>query len=105
MPPPAFCLRTNAEGTLNVPSAAREHGGVKVVHTPLARSTAPPRRCRSAKTILWWGQSPYAASKISADNLAESFHLSFALPVVTVRPFNTFGPRQLSRAIIPTTIS
>lgn len=102
---PASYLRTNAEGTLNVLSAARALGGVKVVHTSTSEVYGSAQTVPIAEDHPLVGQSPYSASKIAADKLAESFHLSFGLPVATVRPFNTFGPRQSARAIIPTIIT
>ncbi|MFZ5587073.1 MAG: SDR family NAD(P)-dependent oxidoreductase [Thermodesulfobacteriota bacterium] len=102
---PSSYLRTNAEGTLNLLGAARALGGVKVVHTSTSEVYGSAQRAPIAEDHPLVGQSPYAASKIAADKLAESFHLSFGLPVVTVRPFNTFGPRQSARAIIPTIIT
>ena len=69
------------------------------------KSTARRGTCRSTRSILLCGQSPYAATKIAADALGESYHRSFGLPVTILRPFNTFGPRQSARAIIPTIIS
>jgi dTDP-glucose 4,6-dehydratase len=102
---PASYLRTNAEGALNVLGAARTLGGVKVVHTSTSEVYGSAQKTPIGEDHPLVGQSPYAASKIAADKLAESFHLSFGLPVVTVRPFNTFGPRQSARAIIPTIIT
>ncbi|MFH1058085.1 MAG: SDR family NAD(P)-dependent oxidoreductase [Pseudomonadota bacterium] len=102
---PASYLRTNAEGALNVLSAARALGGVRVVHTSTSEVYGSAQTVPIAEDHPLVGQSPYSASKIAADKLAESFHLSFGLPVVTVRPFNTFGPRQSARAIIPTIIT
>jgi len=102
---PASYLRTNAEGTLNLLNVARELGEVRVVHTSTSEVYGTAQRAPIAEDHPLVGQSPYSASKIAADKLAESFHLSFGLPVVTVRPFNTFGPRQSARAIIPTIIT
>jgi dTDP-glucose 4,6-dehydratase len=102
---PASYLRTNAEGTLNLLNIARELGEVRVVHTSTSEVYGTAQRAPIAEDHPLVGQSPYSASKIAADKLAESFHLSFGLPVVTVRPFNTFGPRQSARAIIPTIIT
>ena len=70
-----------------------------------ARPTAPRARCPISESHPLQAQSPYAASKVAADKLAESYHLSFGLPVVTLRPFNTFGPRQSTRAVIPQIIT
>ncbi|MDP3703318.1 MAG: GDP-mannose 4,6-dehydratase, partial [Candidatus Omnitrophota bacterium] len=92
-------------GALNVLQAARECGVDRVVHTSTSEVYGSARTIPIAETHPLRGQSPYAATKIGADKLAEAFHLSYGVPVVTVRPFNTFGPRQSGRAIIPTIIS
>ncbi|MBI4799414.1 MAG: GDP-mannose 4,6-dehydratase [Desulfarculus sp.] len=102
---PASYVRANVEGTLNLLEAAREHGVERLVHTSTSEVYGTARRVPIAEDHPLCGQSPYAASKIAADKMAEAFHLSFGLPVVTVRPFNTFGPRQSARAVIPTIIS
>jgi NAD dependent epimerase/dehydratase len=102
---PASYLRTNAEGTLNVLSAARDMGVERVVHTSTSEVYGTARSVPISEEHPLQGQSPYSASKIAADKMAEAFHLSFGLPVVTVRPFNTFGPRQSARAVIPTIIT
>lgn len=102
---PRSYLRTNAEGTLNVLQAARELGTPRVVHTSTSEVYGTARVVPIDEVHPLQGQSPYSASKIAADKLAEAFHLSFGLPVVTIRPFNTFGPRQSARAVIPTIIS
>jgi dTDP-glucose 4,6-dehydratase len=102
---PLSYVRTNVEGTLNVLQAALEQGVGRVVHTSTSEVYGTAQRVPIDETHPLQGQSPYAASKIGADKLAESFHLSFGLPVVTVRPFNTFGPRQSARAIVPTIIT
>jgi len=102
---PASYVRTNIEGTLNVLQAARERGVGRVVHTSTSEVYGTARQVPISETHPLQGQSPYSASKIGADKMAEAFHLSFNLPVVTVRPFNTFGPRQSARAIIPTIIT
>lgn len=101
---PASYVRTNVEGTLNVLSAAREHGAARVVVTSTSEVYGTARRVPMDEGHPLQAQSPYAASKIASDKLAESFWLSFQVPVVTVRPFNTFGPRQSARAVIPTVI-
>jgi len=101
---PNSYVRTNIEGTLNVLNAARETGA-RVVHTSTSEVYGSARQVPISESHPLQGQSPYSASKIGADKLAESYHLSFELPVVTVRPFNTFGPRQSARAVIPTIIS
>ena len=102
---PDSYVRTNVIGTLNVLQSAREVGVARVVHTSTSEVYGTARRVPIDETHALQGQSPYAASKIGADKMAEAFHLSFGLPVVTVRPFNTFGPRQSARAVIPTIIS
>jgi NAD dependent epimerase/dehydratase len=102
---PASYVRTNVEGTLNVLQAAREIGVERLVHTSTSEVYGTARSVPIAETHPLQGQSPYSASKIGADKMAEAFHLSFGVPVVTVRPFNTFGPRQSGRAVIPTIIS
>lgn len=102
---PASYLRTNVEGTLNVLQAARDLGTECVVHTSTSETYGTAQRVPIDEGHPLQAQSPYAASKIAADKIAESFHLSFSLPVATVRPFNTFGPRQSARAVIPTIIT
>ena len=102
---PASYVRTNIEGTLNVLQAARELGTERVVHTSTSEVYGTARYVPIDEAHPLQGQSPYSASKIGADKLAEAFHLSFGVPVVTVRPFNTFGPRQSTRAVIPTIIT
>jgi NAD dependent epimerase/dehydratase len=102
---PASYVRTNIEGTLNVLQSVRTHGAEKLVHTSTSEvyGTAVYVPINEAHPLQ--GQSPYSASKIGADKIAESFCLSFETPVVTVRPFNTFGPRQSTRAVVPTIIT
>jgi NAD dependent epimerase/dehydratase len=102
---PDSYVRTNVIGTLHVLQAARELGVARLVHTSTSEVYGRARRVPIDEAHPLQGQSPYAASKIGADKMAEAFHLSFGLPVVTVRPFNTFGPRQSARAVIPTIIS
>jgi NAD dependent epimerase/dehydratase len=102
---PRSYVRTNIEGTLNVLEAARRFGTPRVVHTSTSEVYGTAQRVPIDETHPLQGQSPYSASKIAADKLAESYFCSFATPVVTVRPFNTFGPRQSARAFIPTIIS
>jgi dTDP-glucose 4,6-dehydratase len=99
---PLSYVKVNVEGTLNVLQAARDLGVRRVVHTSTSEVYGTARYVPIDEAHPLQAQSPYAASKIGADKLAESFHLSFGLPVVTVRPFNTFGPRQSPRAVIPT---
>jgi NAD dependent epimerase/dehydratase len=102
---PASYVRTNINGTLNVLQAAREHGVGRVVHTSTSEVYGTARQVPINENHPLQGQSPYSASKIGADKMAEAFHCSFNVPVVTVRPFNTFGPRQSERAVIPTVIT
>ena len=102
---PRSYLDTNAAGTLNVLEAARTLGTSRVVHTSTSEVYGTARTVPISEEHPLQGQSPYSASKIAADKLAESYFLSFGTPVVTMRPFNTFGPRQSARAVIPTIIS
>jgi len=102
---PRSYVQTNVMGTLNVLEACRDQGTSRVVlaSTSEVYGTAAYTPIDEAHPLQ--GQSPYAATKIAADKLAEAFAVSFDLPVVTLRPFNTFGPRQSARAIIPTVLS
>jgi NAD dependent epimerase/dehydratase len=102
---PESYVRTNVIGTLNVLQAARAANVGRVVHTSTSEVYGTAQYVPIDEKHPLQGQSPYAASKIGADKMAEAFHLSFGLPVVTVRPFNTFGPRQSARAVIPTIIT
>jgi NAD dependent epimerase/dehydratase len=102
---PRSYIDTNVTGTLNVLEAARRHGTARVVHTSTSETYGTARTVPISESHPLQTQSPYAASKLAADKLAESYHLSFDLPVVTLRPFNTFGPRQSARAVISTVIS
>ena len=102
---PAEVVETNVIGTLNVLLAARDLNIPRVVHTSTSEVYGSALRVPIDETHPLQGQSPYSASKIGADKLAESFFCSFELPVVTIRPFNTYGPRQSARAVIPTIIS
>ncbi len=102
---PESYLRTNIQGTMNVLQAARECGPAAVVHTSTSEVYGTARYVPIDEAHPLQGQSPYSASKIGADKMAESFHCSFHVPVTTVRPFNTFGPRQSARAVIPTIIT
>jgi dTDP-glucose 4,6-dehydratase len=102
---PASYVRTNIEGTLNILRCGLELGVRRIVHTSTSEVYGTARREPIDEDHPLQGQSPYSATKIGADKLAESFHLSFQLPVVTVRPFNTFGPRQSARAVIPTIVA
>lgn len=98
-------VETNVMGTFNVLMAARDYQVEKIVHTSTSETYGTARYVPIDEEHPLQGQSPYSASKIGADKIAESFHLSYELPVATIRPFNTFGPRQSSRAVIPTIIS
>lgn len=99
---PASYVRTNVEGTMNVMQAVREEGVRRVLHTSTSEVYGTARYVPIDEAHPLQGQSPYSASKIGADKMAESFFCSFEVPVVTIRPFNTFGPRQSMRAVIPT---
>jgi NAD dependent epimerase/dehydratase len=102
---PRTYVRTNVEGTLNVLEASRQFDVARVVHTSTSEVYGTALRTPIDESHPLQGQSPYSASKIGADKLAESYWRSFATPVTTLRPFNTFGPRQSARAFIPTIIS
>jgi NAD dependent epimerase/dehydratase len=102
---PQQFIGTNVVGTLNVLQACLEAGVEKVVHTSTSETYGTALYTPINEQHPLQAQSPYAASKIAADKLAESFYCSYGLPVTTLRPFNTFGPRQSARAIIPTIIS
>ena len=102
---PGTYVDTNVKGTLNVLQAARELGVKKVVHTSTSEVYGTARFVPITEEHPLQGQSPYSATKIAADQLAYSFYASFGLPVVIARPFNTYGPRQSARAVIPTIIT
>lgn len=102
---PKSYVETNVGGTLNILQASRELGIKKVIHTSTSEVYGTPNYLPIDERHPLNAQSPYAASKIAADQLALSFYKSFELPVTIVRPFNTYGPRQSARAIIPTIIS
>ena len=102
---PDTYIDTNIKGTLNVLQAARDFGLARVVHTSTSEVYGTARFVPITEEHPLQGQSPYSASKIGADQIAMSFHLSFATPVTIVRPFNTYGPRQSARAVIPTIIT
>jgi len=102
---PDTYVDTNVKGTLNVVQAARELGIERVVHTSTSEVYGSARFVPITEEHPLQGQSPYAASKIGADQIAASFHLSFGTPVSIIRPFNTYGPRQSARAVIPTIIT
>ncbi len=99
---PAQVFATNVTGTLHVAQACLDAGVSRLVHTSTSEVYGTARSVPIAESHPLVGQSPYAASKIGADKCVESYHLSFGLPAVTVRPFNTYGPRQSARAVIPT---
>jgi NAD dependent epimerase/dehydratase len=102
---PAAYVRTNVEGTLNVLEACKNHGIEKMVHTSTSEVYGTALYAPIDEKHPLQGQSPYSASKIGADKMAESYYKSFGVPVATLRPFNTYGPRQSARAVIPTIIS
>jgi UDP-glucose 4-epimerase len=102
---PRSYLETNAGGTLNVLEAVRRGGVRRMVHTSTSEVFGTARRVPIDEEHPLQGQSPYSASKIAADKMVESYVCSFEVPAVTLRPFNTYGPRQSARAVIPTVIS
>jgi dTDP-glucose 4,6-dehydratase len=98
---PAEVASTNMMGTLNVLLACRDLGVERLVHTSTSEVYGTARSVPISEVHPLQAQSPYSASKIGADKLAESFYCAYDLPVITVRPFNTYGPRQSGRAVIP----
>jgi len=102
---PESYVRTNINGTLNVLQTSRDLGLERVVHTSTSEVYGTALYAPINEKHPLQGQSPYSATKIGADKLVEAFHRSFKVPVVTVRPFNTFGPRQSARAVIPAIIT
>jgi NAD dependent epimerase/dehydratase len=102
---PQHYVQVNVQGTLNVLEACRSEGVAKLVHTSTSETYGTAQYTPIDEQHPMQGQSPYSASKIGADKMAESYYRSFDLPVATIRPFNTFGPRQSARAVIPTMIS
>ena len=102
---PMAYVRTNVEGTTNVLEACREYNVQKIIHTSTSETYGTALYVPIDEKHPMQGQSPYSASKIGADKIAESFHKSFDMPIATIRPFNTYGPRQSARAVIPTIIS
>lgn len=102
---PATYVDTNINGTLNVVQAARDLGVSKVVHTSTSEVYGTARFVPITEEHPLQGQSPYSASKIGADQIALSYYSSFDTPVAVIRPFNTYGPRQSARAVIPTIIT
>jgi NAD dependent epimerase/dehydratase len=102
---PDTYVDTNVKGTLNIVQAARELGIKKVIHTSTSEVYGTAKFVPISENHPLQGQSPYSASKIGADQIAMSFYSSFDTPVSIVRPFNTYGPRQSARAVIPTVIT
>ena len=102
---PKDVFETNTMATFNVLNAALEQGVGKIVHTSTSEVYGTAKYAPIDENHPLQGQSPYSASKIGADKVAESYYKSFKLPVATIRPFNTYGPRQSARAVIPTIIS
>lgn len=102
---PSSYVETNISGTLNVVQAAKDLGTSRVIHTSTSEVYGTAKFIPITEDHPLQGQSPYSASKIGADQIAGSFYHSFGTPISIVRPFNTFGPRQSARAIIPTIIS
>ena len=102
---PAEVASTNMMGTLNVLLSCRDLGVERLVHTSTSEVYGTARSVPISEAHPLQAQSPYSASKIGADKLAESFYCAYDLPVITVRPFNTYGPRQSGRAVIPTIIT
>lgn len=102
---PRETIETNIIGTLNVLMAAKEHEVEKIIHTSTSEVYGTAKYVPIDEKHPLQGQSPYSASKIGADKIAESFCRSYHLPLAIIRPFNTYGPRQSSRAVIPTIIT
>ncbi len=102
---PRSYFETNVLGTLNIMQSAREFGCTKVIHTSTSEVYGTAIYTPIDEKHPLQGQSPYSASKISADKVAESYYKSFNVPIAVIRPFNTYGPRQSARAVIPTIIS
>lgn len=102
---PRETIETNILATLNILTAAKENNAERFIHTSTSEVYGTARYVPINEDHPLQGQSPYSASKIGADKIAESFFCTFGLPVTTVRPFNTYGPRQSSRAVIPTIIT
>lgn len=102
---PDVYIDTNVKGTLNILQAAKDLGVQKVIHTSTSEVYGTAKFVPITEEHPLLGQSPYSASKIGADQLAYAFFASYHLPVMTIRPFNTYGPRQSARAVIPTIIT
>lgn len=99
---PESFVDTNIKGTLNVLEAVRRNGSARMINTSTSEVYGTPDEVPITERHPLRAQSPYSATKIAADKLCEAYHLSFDVPVVTLRPFNTYGPRQSARAVIPT---
>jgi NAD dependent epimerase/dehydratase len=102
---PDMYVQTNVQGTLNLLNAARSHGVDRFIHTSTSEVYGTAQYVPMDEAHMLQGQSPYSASKIGADQMVRSFYSSFELPTLTIRPFNTYGPRQSARAVIPAIIS
>jgi NAD dependent epimerase/dehydratase len=102
---PESYINTNVKGTLNIMQACLEAQVERVIHTSTSEVYGTAQYLPIDENHPLQGQSPYSASKIGADKIAESYYCSFGLPMTIIRPFNTFGPRQSSRAVIPTIIT
>jgi len=102
---PREVIDTNIIGTLNVLNAAKDYGAKKVIHASTSEVYGTAQYVPIDEKHPLQGQSPYSASKIGADKIAESFYRSYELPIAIIRPFNTYGPRQSARAVIPTIIT
>jgi len=102
---PLEVAEANFMGTLNVLTACRDLGVERLIHTSTSEVYGTARQVPISEEHPLQGQSPYSASKIGADKMVESFYCTYNLPVVTMRPFNTYGPRQSARAVIPTIIT
>ena len=102
---PDSYVETNIKGTLNICQAAKENGNIKIIHTSTSEVYGTAKYVPIDEGHPLQPQSPYSASKIGADAMAMSFHNAFELPLIIARPFNTYGPRQSARAVIPTIIS
>jgi len=102
---PDSYVQTNVVGTLNVANACRRTGATRLVHTSTSETYGTARTAPISEEHPLQPQSPYSASKIGGDMMALSYHHAFELPVAVVRPFNTYGPRQSTRAVIPTILS
>ena len=102
---PDSYVDTNIRGTLNICQAAKENGGIQIIHTSTSEVYGTAQYLPIDEKHPLQPQSPYSATKIAADAMAMSFYNAFSLPVTIARPFNTYGPRQSARAVIPTIIT